>query len=89
MPGPAARRHHGHHHVLALHAHGEAVRAAELDRLRARLGDLDPRAAEALEALTHGIVAKLLHEPTIALKDAAGTPKGERLADALRDLFEL
>ena len=75
--------------ISALHAHGEAVRAAELDRLRARLGDLDPRAAEALEALTHGIVAKLLHEPTIALKDAAGTPKGERLADALRDLFEL
>ena len=75
--------------VSALHAHGEAVRSAELDRLRARLGDLDARQIEAVEALTKGIVAKLLHEPTIALKDAAGTPKGERLADALRDLFEL
>ena len=34
-------------------------------------------------------MAKLLHEPTVSLKDAAGTPKGERLADALRDLFSL
>ena len=75
--------------VAALHAHGESVRSTELDRLRTRLGDLDERQLEAIEALTHGIVAKLLHEPTIALKDAAGTPKGERLADALRDLFEL
>jgi glutamyl-tRNA reductase len=75
--------------VSALHMHGEAVRSAELDRLRARLGDLDARQIDAVEALTRGIVAKLLHEPTIALKDAAGTPKGERLADALRDLFEL
>jgi glutamyl-tRNA reductase len=75
--------------ISALHAHGDSVRQAELDRLRARLGDLDDRQLEAIEAITHGIVAKLLHEPTIALKDAAGTPKGERLADALRDLFEL
>lgn len=75
--------------ISAMHAHGESVRTAEIDRLRARLGDLDDRQLEAVEALTRGIVAKLLHEPTIALKDAAGTPKGERLADALRDLFEL
>jgi glutamyl-tRNA reductase len=75
--------------IAILHAHGESVRSVELDRLRARLGDLDERQLDAIEALTRGIVAKLLHEPTIALKDAAGTPKGERLADALRDLFEL
>jgi glutamyl-tRNA reductase len=30
-----------------------------------------------------------LHDPTVRLKDAAGTPKGERLSDALRDLFDL
>jgi len=45
--------------------------------------------ADAVEALSHGIVAKLLHQPTVGLKDAAGTPKGERLAEALRDLFDL
>ena len=75
--------------VSALHERGEAVRTAELERYRARLGELDPRQVEAVEALTHGIVAKLLHDPTVGLKDAAGTARGERLAEALRDLFTL
>ncbi|HEX7443489.1 MAG TPA: glutamyl-tRNA reductase, partial [Acidimicrobiales bacterium] len=75
--------------VTALHDRGERVRQAELERLRSRLGELDPRQAEALDALTRGIVAKLLHDPTVGLKDAAGTPRGERLAEALRDLFDL
>ena len=35
------------------------------------------------------MINKLLHEPTVRLKDAAGSPRGERLADALRDLFDL
>ncbi len=43
----------------------------------------------AVEALTRGVLAKLLHEPTVRLKDAAGTPRGDRLADALRELFDL
>ena len=34
-------------------------------------------------------MAKVLHEPTVQLKDAAGTPQGERLAEALRDLFDI
>jgi len=75
--------------VTSLHERAEAVRSAEVDRLRSRLGELDERQADAVEALTKGIVAKLLHDPTVQLKDAAGTPKGERLADALRDLFDL
>ena len=75
--------------VAALHGRGDDVRVAELERYRARLGDLDERQIEAVEALTRGIVAKLLHEPTVGLKDAAGTPKGERLSEALRDLFSL
>jgi glutamyl-tRNA reductase len=75
--------------VARLHEQSESVRRSELERFRARLGDLDERQLDALDALTHGIVAKLLHQPTIRLKDAAGTPKGERLAEALRDLFEL
>jgi len=75
--------------VAQLHEQAESVRSAEVDRLRARLGDLDDRQLEALDALTKGIVAKLLHSPTVRLKDAAGTPRGERLAEALRDLFEL
>ncbi len=75
--------------VAALREHAEDVRRAELERFRSKLGELDERQLEAVEALTHGIVAKLLHQPTVGLKDAAGTPKGERLAEALRDLFDL
>lgn len=75
--------------VAALRGRGDDVRVAELERFRARLGDLDERQLEAVEALTRGIVAKLLHEPTVGLKDVAGTPKGERLSEALRDLFSL
>jgi glutamyl-tRNA reductase len=75
--------------VSSLHDRGEAIRRAELDRFRSKLANLDPAAAEAVEGLTRGIVAKLLHEPTVGLKGAAGSPKGERLADALRDLFDL
>ncbi len=75
--------------VAALHERAESVRTAELERFRGRLADLGPRQLEAIEALTHGIVAKLLHDPTVGIKDAAGTARGERLAEALRDLFKL
>ena len=75
--------------VGALRAQAEAVRQGEIDRFRGRLGDLDERQVEAVEALTRGIVAKLLHEPTVNLKDAAGSPRGERLSEALRDLFDV
>jgi glutamyl-tRNA reductase len=75
--------------VTALQQHGEAVRTAELERLSSRFGALSERERAAVEVLTKGIVAKLLHEPTVRLKDAAGTAKGDRLSDALRDLFDL
>jgi glutamyl-tRNA reductase len=75
--------------VGALHDRAETLRTAELDRFAAKLASLDPKQAEAVEALTRGIVAKLLHDPTVGLKDAAGSPRGERLAEALRDLFDL
>lgn len=75
--------------VGALHAKADEVRRAEIERLAKRLASLDDDQREAVEALTKAVVAKLLHEPTVGLKDAAGTPRGERLADALRDLFDL
>ena len=75
--------------VASLRARGDLVRSGELQRLSARLGDLDDRQRDAVEALAAGIVGKLLHEPTVRMKDAAGTARGERLAEALRDLFNL
>ena len=72
--------------VVALRQRAEEVRAAEV----ARLGrTLPPDDREALDALSRSLVAKLLHEPTIRLKEAGGTARGERLADAVRELFDL
>ncbi|WP_334142738.1 glutamyl-tRNA reductase [Rhabdothermincola sp.] len=75
--------------IAALHDKAEAIRTTELERFSARLAALDPAAREVVEALTRGLVAKLLHEPTVGLRGAAGTPRGERLAEAVRDLFDL
>jgi glutamyl-tRNA reductase len=71
--------------VATLHARAEELRLAEL----ARLGPLGAAEREAAEEATRRLVAKLLHEPTVNLKAAAGTPKGEALAEALRELFGL
>lgn len=75
--------------VTALRDRAEDVRTAELERYTARLAELSPKERAAVEGLTRGIVNKLLHEPTVRLKDAAGTAKADRLADALRTLFDL
>jgi glutamyl-tRNA reductase len=75
--------------VSALRTRGEDIRLAELERFRAKLEAVDPKTAEAIEALTRGIVAKLLHEPTVRVKEAAGSGRGELYADALSALFDL
>jgi len=75
--------------VTALRSLGEDVRVHELERFRAKLERLDPDARELVDALTQGIVNKLLHEPTVRVKDAAGTPRGDYYADALGALFDL
>ncbi|MGI8661808.1 MAG: glutamyl-tRNA reductase [Acidimicrobiales bacterium] len=72
--------------VSALRERAEATRAREIERL---VGRLAPDELAAVELATKAIVAKLLHEPTVRLKEAAGTPKGDRLADALGDLFDI
>jgi glutamyl-tRNA reductase len=67
----------------------ESIRQAELDRFAQKLASLTPEQREVVESLTNGIVAKVLHTPSVHLKQAAGTPQGERLAAAVRDLFNL
>ncbi len=75
--------------VAALRQRADAVRESELERFATRLATLDPAQRETVEALTKGIVAKLLHGPSTRLKDDAGSPRGDRNASAVRDLFEL
>ena len=75
--------------IVALRERAEEVRRAELERFRNRLDGLDAEQLGAVEALTRGILGKLLHEPSITLKDAAGSPRGDRLVASLRELFDL
>lgn len=75
--------------ITSLRQQAEHVRTAELDRYRSRLEGLDDRHRQAVDALTRSLLAKLLHEPTVRLKEAAGSAQGQRLADSLRELFDL
>jgi glutamyl-tRNA reductase len=75
--------------VAAMHRAAEAVRASEIERFANRLAELSDADRDAVEALTKGIVSKLLHEPSVRLKSDAGTPQGDRNASAVRDLFDL
>jgi glutamyl-tRNA reductase len=75
--------------ITSLRELGEGVRLLEIERFKAKLSQLDPDTRELVDAITHGIVNKLLHEPTVRVKDAAGTPRGDYYADALATLFDL
>lgn len=72
--------------VAALRSRAEEIRRDELARLPGTVGHAE---AALVDEVTRRVVAKLLHEPTVRLKQAAGSPKGERLAEALRALYDL
>lgn len=75
--------------VTALREQAEAMRRAEMERFARRLDGLDAEQREAVDALTRALLAKVLHTPTVSLKEAAGSGRGDRLTDAVRDLFDL
>ncbi len=75
--------------ITALWAQAEDARQGEFARFGARLDRLDEEQLELVEALTKGLLGKLLRNPTVRMKDAAGTAKGDRLADALTELYDL
>jgi glutamyl-tRNA reductase len=75
--------------VSSLRARVEELRRSELERHRGRLAELDERQWDEVDSVVRDVLAKLLHQPTVAVKEAAGTPRGERLVEALRTLFDL
>lgn len=75
--------------VSALRAKVDELSQAELERHRSRLASLDDAQRDEVDAVVRDVLAKLLHQPTVVLKDTAGTPRGERLVEALRALFDL
>jgi len=75
--------------VSALRSQAAGVVDAELLRLSARLPDLDARARAEIARTVHRVVDKLLHEPTVRVKELAAAPGDTDYAGALRALFGL
>jgi glutamyl-tRNA reductase len=75
--------------IASLRALGESIRATELARAERRLGSLSPSQRHAVESLTTQIVNKLLHLPTVRMKEAAAAADGAMYADAVKHLFDL
>jgi len=75
--------------IVSLQDQFETIRQAELDRMRGRLGTLTPEQESAIEALTRGIVNKLLHTPIHSLKSAASGAEITTLVDTFRKIFDL
>ncbi|MEB3069813.1 glutamyl-tRNA reductase [[Mycobacterium] vasticus] len=75
--------------VTALRQRAADVVTAELLRLDHRLPDLDTAHREEVARTVRRVVDKLLHAPTVRVKQLASSPGGDSYAEALRELFEL
>ncbi|MEU7893557.1 glutamyl-tRNA reductase [Nonomuraea sp. NPDC049152] len=75
--------------VVALRSKAADVVEAELGRLMMRLPELEGRARDEVAQTVRRVVDKLLHEPTVRVKQLATSPAGDHYAEALRELFDL
>jgi len=75
--------------IASLRAHAEEIREAELRKAEGVLGRLDETQRRAVESMTSQIVNKLLHLPTVRMKQAAVSADGVIYAEAVRHLFGL
>jgi glutamyl-tRNA reductase len=75
--------------VVALRAKAASVVESELSRLAGRLGGVDGRVLEEVARSMNRVADKLLHAPTVRVKELAGTPGADSYEDALRVLFDL
>ncbi|MGH3253010.1 MAG: glutamyl-tRNA reductase [Trebonia sp.] len=77
--------------VVALRAKAATVVDAELSRLTGRLSEegISGRALDEIAQTVRRVVDKLLHAPTVRVKELASSPDGEEYAAALRVLFDL
>lgn len=75
--------------VVALRTMATEVVSSEFDRLASRLGDLDDDAMREVRRSLHRVAEKLIHAPTVRVKELVDGPEGLTYADALADLFAL
>jgi len=75
--------------VVALRSMATEVVSSELDRLERRLPGLDAQVRAELQQSVRRVADKLLHSPTVRIKELADSPGGSHYAEALADLFRL
>ncbi|GAA3790258.1 glutamyl-tRNA reductase [Streptomyces phyllanthi] len=87
--GAAQRAAHITPTVVALRSMAADVVASEIARLEGRLPGLDDKHRGEITQTVRRVVDKLLHAPTVRVKQLAAEPGGAGYADALRTLFDL
>jgi glutamyl-tRNA reductase len=75
--------------LVELRRRADEIRRTEIEKARKRLGNLTPEQEQALEAATTAIVNKLLHAPTVHLKEIASNGHAEEHMDVIRKLLGL
>jgi glutamyl-tRNA reductase len=75
--------------LVELRSRADEIRRAEVEKARRRLGPLTPEQEKALDAMTSGIVNKLLHSPTVELKKMASNRHHTEHVGLIRKLFGL
>jgi glutamyl-tRNA reductase len=75
--------------ILSLQEYCETIRQAEIDRIRGKMGELTPEQEAAIEAMTRGIINKLLHTPITTLKSTAAEPEAATIHEIIRRIFNL
>ncbi len=75
--------------IVALEDRLNAIREGEVERYNSRLGNLTPEQRQAVDALTRGIMNKILHGPITELKNGAGQPEQAALVRLVRKIFGL
>ncbi|MFQ6046489.1 MAG: glutamyl-tRNA reductase [Gemmatimonadales bacterium] len=75
--------------VRALRSHAEEIRDRELARTMKKLGHLSDEDRERVEYLAKSLTNKLLHEPTVRLRGAAGNGNEAQVSATIRYLFDL
>ena len=75
--------------ILSLQEQCETIRQAEIDRIRGKLGAITPEQEAAIDAMTRGIINKLLHTPITTLKSSASEPEAATIHEIVRRIFNL
>ncbi|MCH7662885.1 MAG: glutamyl-tRNA reductase, partial [Chloroflexi bacterium] len=73
--------------IMEIRQHAEEIRKVELEKTLNRLPELSPDAQNHIVAMTQSIVNKIMHSPTVHLREKAAEDEAEDLTYIVRELF--